>query len=81
MDVEQIASGRSVWSLASAASARVDDQGLVAELDEEVAQDIAEVDLILDDQHAHRGQSSTIGAELMPTIGRRGRRAGLRVLY
>src|SRR3989441_4899036 len=51
----------------------VNDDGLVAELEKKIAKDIAEVDLILDNQYPHRRrQSSTIGAE--PTT-RQGARA------
>jgi hypothetical protein len=40
---------------------RVDDDGLVTELEEEIAEDLAEVDLVLDNQHPHRWHRSTIG--------------------
>src|SRR5262249_34263568 len=36
---------------------RVNDQRMVAELDEELAEDIAEVDLVLDNQHPHSRSS------------------------
>src|SRR5215510_11533712 len=36
---------------------RVHDQRMVAELDEELAEDIAEVDLVLDNQHPHARSS------------------------
>src|SRR2546426_8210509 len=45
----------------------VNDDGLMAELEKKIAKDIAEVDLILDNQYPHRRQSSTIGAEPPPT--------------
>jgi len=53
----------------------VDDDGLVAELEKKIAKDIAEVDLILDNQYPHRRQSSTIGAEPTTRQGARARDA------
>src|SRR5262245_41568244 len=41
----------------------VDDHGMVAQLEKIIAEDVAEVDLVLDHENPHRWESSTIGAD------------------